>query len=317
MKKELFMMACLAVLGIQVVKAQIAALALHHKGNVTMYNATQFSNMMTEAEDGDTIYISTGTISTNITITKKLTFIGAGAETPSTINGDISLAIPDSVTLTGSLLKNLRITGKFSVDKPVAGMTIDKCRIDGNISFNANLDQSTIVSSYLGANFTLSDKIKNLSIFTSKLNNIYGRCTDPSNACFINCNICYLRNNSDANNCLASYVNCAIYDHISSDSYYNPLTNYVNCLFRYNSSSWNKCTISNCWSNGSFYINSGNLNVSGVDVNNYKGTDGTTVGVTGTSSPYTLTPQTPKVLTSELSVDEVGTTLSVKLTVGN
>ena len=316
MKKKLFMMACLAVLGIQVVKAQIAALALHHKGNVTMYNATQFSNMMTEAEDGDTIYISTGTISTNITITKKLTFIGAGAETPSTINGDISLAIPDSVTLTGTLLKNLRITGKFSVDKPVAGMTIDKCRIDGNIVFNANLDQSTIVSSYLGANFILSDKIKNLSIFTSKLKYIYGRCTDPSNACFINCNIFELYNNSDANNCFASYVNCAIYTHASS-SHYNPLTNYVNCLFRSNSYSWNKCTISNCWVNGSLSIDSDNLNASGVDFNNYKGTDGTTVGVTGTSSPYTLTPQTPKVLTSELSVDEVGTTLSVKLTVGN
>lgn len=315
MKKELFMMACLAVLGIQVVKAQIAALALHHKGNVTMYNATQFSNMMIEAEDGDTIYISTGTISTNITITKKLTFIGAGAETPSTINGDISLAIPDSVTLTGSLLKNLRITGKFSVDKPVAGMTIDKCRIDGNISFNANLDQSTIVSSYLGANFTLSDKIKNLSIFTSKLKYIYGRCTDPSNACFINCNIYRLEYFSDANNCLASYVNCVIYSYDGSN--YNPLTNYVNCLFCNNSSSWNKCTISNCWVNGYLSISSDNLNVSGVDVNNYKGTDGTTVGVTGTSSPYTLTPQTPKVLTSELSVDEVGTTLSVKLTVGN
>ena len=317
MKKKLFMMVCLAVLGIQVVEAQIAALALHHNGNVTMYNAMQFSDMMSAAADGDTIFISSGSISTNITITKKLTFIGAGAETPSTINGKISLAIPDSVTLTATLLKNLRITGAFSVDKPVAGMTIDKCRIDGNISFNANLDQSTIVSSYLGANFTLSDKIKNLSIFTSKLNNIYGRCTDPSNACFINCNIYYLRNNNNANNCFASYVNCVIYCYDSYDSHYNPLTNYVNCLFRYNESSWNKCTISNCWVNGYFSISSDNLNASGVDVNNYKGTDGTAVGVTGTSSPYTLTPQTPKVLTSELSVDEVGTTLSVKLTVGN
>ena len=134
MKKRMFIMACLAVLGIQVVKAQVAALALHHQGKVTMYSASHFDNMMNAAVDGDTIYVSSGTMSTDIAITKKLTFIGAGAKEPTMINGNVSVAIPDSVTLTSRLIQNLRINGNINVDKPIAGMVLDKCWIN-NIYF--------------------------------------------------------------------------------------------------------------------------------------------------------------------------------------
>ena len=298
MKKKIFIMACLAVLGIQVVKAQIAALALHHQGKVTMYNAQNFDAMMTAAAAGDTIYVSSGSITTDINITKKLTFIGAGQET--IIHGTVSVAIPDSVTLTSRLLQNLRINGDVKIDAPIAGMTIDKCRMN-NISFNANIDASSIISCYVGDKLTLSDKIKGLSIYTTKINNIDGECANANNANFVNCNI--------NENCpKATYVNCIILRAYNGGS-----SGLTNCLYYYSETFGGSIS---CWRNTSLNFDNG-LNATGVDLANYIGTDGTVVGVTGTTNPYTLTPTTPKVLTHALSVDEVGSTLSVTLTVGN
>ena len=298
MKKKLFMMACLAVLGIQLVKAQIAALALHHQGNVTMYSAQNFSDMMSAAVDGDTIYVSSGSITTDVSITKKLTFIGAGQET--IIHGTVSVAIPDSVTLTSRLLQNLRINGDVKVDAPIAGLTIDKCRMK-NMSFNANIDASSIISCYIGNILTLSDKIKGLGIYTTKINQIEGACANANNANFLNCNIrSYIPK--------ATYLNCIIWDAVTGQS-----SGLTNCLYHYEQGFGSSIS---CWENTNLEFD-GDMNATGVDLNNYIGTDGTVVGVTGTANPHTLTPTTPKVLTHALSVDEVGSTLSVTLTVGN
>ena len=166
MKKKIFIMACLAVLGIQVVKAQIAALALHHQGNVTMYNGSQLSTVMSTAVAGDSIYISSGVLSTNITITKKLTFIGAGTET--IINGNISVAIPDSVTMASRLLQDIKVVGDISIDKSIAGLQITRCQFN-NIKFNAYIDASNIDKCVFWNHFYLSDKIKNLNIVTTKI----------------------------------------------------------------------------------------------------------------------------------------------------
>lgn len=297
MKKKLFMMACLAVLGIQLVKAQIAALALHHSGNVTMYSTQNFSDMMSAAVAGDTIYVSSGSITTDVSITKKLTFIGAGQET--IIHGTVSVAIPDSVTLTSRLLQNLRINGDVKVDAPIAGLTIDKCRMN-NISFNANIDASSIISCYIGTSLVLSDKVKGLGVYTTKIENVSGECANANEANFLNCNI--------DNGCpKATYINCVIDLPNNSSS-----SSFTNCLY---SSNPLGSTIS-CWRNVNLSINS-DLDATGVNLDDYIGTDGTVVGVTGTANPHTLTPTTPKVLTHALSVDEVGSTLSVTLTVGN
>ena len=300
MKKKMFMMACLAVLGIQVVKAQIAALALHHSGNVTMYNGSQFSNMMSAAVDGDTIYISSGVLSTDITISKKLTFIGAGTET--IINGDISVAIPDSVTMTSRLLQDIKVSGDIAVDKSIAGLQFTRCQFN-SIKFNAYVDASNIDKCVFWNHFYLSDKIKNLNIVTTKIKYYSGTCADPDNAHFINCNM-------GAGNGLATYINCII----KPDSYGLPeAATYKNCLFYY----YMPDTAINSWNTSKALRLDGDLNATGVTLTDYLGTDGTVVGVTGTANPFTLSPSTPRVLTHSLGVNEAGTTLSVTLTVGN
>ena len=315
MKKKLFMMACLAVLGIQVVKAQIAALALHQQGNVTMYNGSKINDALTAAADGDTIYISSGILATDITITKKLTFIGAGPET--IIRGTMSVAIPETPTLTNRLLQDLRVDGTISIDQAVNGMIISRCQFN-NINFNAATDASNIEKSVCWSNFTLSDKIAGLEVMTSKINEMHYDCATADNAHFINCNINKFSNNS-AEKQLATYVNCIILNYSSKGSYYNTATSYVNCLFAGSWSAWTGCANYSCWYNTALVFDN-EMNASFSDESdwaNYKGTDNTVVGVTGTANPFSLNPSTPRVTSHTLSVNEAGTSLSVTLTVGN
>ena len=190
---------------------------------------------------------------------------------------------------------------------PIAGMVLDKCMMN-NIGFNGNIDASTIVSCYIGGILTQSDKIKGLGIYTTKINQINRDCANANNATYVNCNI-------KANSPKATYINCII----SGTNNTGANSGFTNCLYN----SWEGIIGSSntgCWSvsmSTSSYLLNSNLDARNVDLTNYIGTDGTVIGVTGTSNPHTLTPTTPKVLTHALSVDEVGSTLSVTLTVGN
>lgn len=311
MKKKIFLMVCLAVLGILVVNAQVAALALHHKGKVTMYNGAKISDLLSAAEDGDTVYITTGILSTDITIAKKLTFIGAGPET--VIRGTVSVAIPNTPTLTSRLLQDLKVDGKISVNQAVKGLHITKCQFNG-ISFAAETDASNIDKCVCWGNFVLSDKIVGLDIVTTKINTLEGDCTSADNAHFTNCNIKYFYNYY--NSTLATYINCIILDYDHTTNFYSTLTIYTNCLFRYSVKAWTDCADYGCWYNDALSFDE-DMNANGVTLTDYLGTDETVVGVTGTANPFTLNPSTPRVLTHKLGVNEAGNTLSVTLTVGN
>lgn len=325
MKKRMFIMACLAVLGIQVIKAQIAALALHHQGNVTIYNSSKISDVLTAAVDGDTIYISSGILSSDITITKKLTFIGAGTET--IVRGTVSVAIPETPTLTSRLLQDLKVDGLIRIDQAIKGVVISKCQFK-DIDFKAEIDNSSIDKCACWGTFVLRNKIVGLEIITTKINNIVGDCQTASNAYFTNCNIRHFWNNycdfyeKDGNHYsgqLATYVNCIILNYDYYYDYNNPATSYINCLFKENGAVWTGCANYGCWYNNNLVFDDG-MNASFSDDSdwaNYKGTDDTTVGVTGTASPFTLNPSTLRVTSHTLSVNEAGTTLSVNLTVGN
>lgn len=325
MKKKMFIMACLAVLGIQVVKAQIAALALHHQGNVTMYNGSKISDALTAAADGDTIYISSGILSSDITITKKLTFIGAGSET--VVRGTISVAIPETPTLTSRLLQDLKVDGLIRIDSPIKGVLFSRCQFT-DIDFKAEIYSSSIDNCICWGSFILRDKIDGLEVITTKINNVAGDCATADNAHFINCNIRHMWNspwteytqNDDHHMWnLATYVNCIILSYSQPGQNYKSATSYVNCLFRDNSKSWKDCANYGCWNNNALVFddeyNASFSNES--DWANYVGTDATVVGVTGTANPFNNNPSTPRVLTHTLGVNEAGTSLSVSLTVGN
>lgn len=69
MKKKLFLMACLAVWGVQMSNAQSGTIALHHEGKVTIYDSGNIQSAVDASVKGDTLYLSEGTFG-GFTITK-------------------------------------------------------------------------------------------------------------------------------------------------------------------------------------------------------------------------------------------------------
>ena len=89
MKKYLFLVICFAVLGISQAKAQAAKVALQHDGNVTLFNADELQKALDASVDGDIIYLNEGTFRGYVTISKKVSVIGAGENT--TIDGSLTV----------------------------------------------------------------------------------------------------------------------------------------------------------------------------------------------------------------------------------
>lgn len=158
---------------------------LQHEGNATLFvGMNAFINAHEAAVDGDVITLSAGKF--NLTsITKKVSVYGAGYEEDAeTGTGVTSLLKWNGYDMmigkTGEVLKNvhlegLRIESNLNVaystagqTNPVENLTVSKCYITGNISFNndiTNVDVSQCVitggvsggAAYLATNLTISN----------------------------------------------------------------------------------------------------------------------------------------------------------------
>lgn len=329
MKKIILIMMHLTALCMQGVNAQVATLALHHQGEVAIFGAQQAQDALNMATDGDTLYLSAGVFSSDFTITKKVSIIGTGMR--SLIGGNVSIAPPDSTTFTSCVLQNLYIKGTLTIDKPVYGVGISQCRFN-HIIFNAAIDNSYIErckcdgsnpitiygQSNAAGSFWLSSNIKGLTVIASQISNVNGGC-DNAHACnFVNCTIDAIWPNNSRNCCLATYENCIIRKFGTQE--YNRLTTYIDCLC--GTTAYTNSVNQGCWTNENIsfeWDDDGMIYVTfndGSALENYTGTDGTVVGCTGSSTPFTLVSAIPQVLEHTLEVNEQGTELKVTLKVG-
>ena len=87
------------------VNAQISKVALQHRGAVTLYDTDQIQIAIDNSVDGDTIFLNEGEFP-GFTVNKKIAVIGKGnGETK--VTGNITIAIPNSPTLTARVLDGL------------------------------------------------------------------------------------------------------------------------------------------------------------------------------------------------------------------
>ena len=317
MKKIAMVLACFALVSMSMT-AQVAKIALQHSGNVKLYDADQMSAVMTAAVDGDTIYLNEGSFTGDFTISKKVSIIGAGEKT--ILTGAVTVNIPGSPTLTAHLLDALNIQSAIHFSSPTKGAKIRKCQFVG-LDFKATTEDAMIDRCYSRGedsySFWLSNYVKNLNVVNSKIYSIRGNTADSSDANFINCNI-YQITNYTGEYCNAIYMNCIIRWWINGGSNsHSSSTMYINCLcgtYQYTFS-----VNQNCWN-----VDNSNLLNKNVDCkfddtqlqnNGYLGTDGTVVGITGGSTPFTLVPTVPKVTDYTIKVDPETKKLNVNLKV--
>lgn len=309
MKKILFSVVCLMMVGIQSIQAQVAIAALHHEGNVTIYSSAQAA--IDNSVAGDTIYLSEG-IFGGFKVEKPIAIIGAGRTTM--ISSDITLgktAAPiDSIT-PGLLLSGLNIVQDVKFYNTIEGARITQCIIGGTCSFmNYNnycsFDNIEILMSQIGT-LSPTTTVKGLTVVASKISKISSDGADEGSVTFLNCNIQDSgRNYSVKNNV---FLNCII--ELVANSVY------TNCLYK---DAYSGAVIYNSYYDSNFSLDD-DLNCSYTDEQlkelGYTGVENTLVGITGGDVKFTLVMPVAQVVKHSIEVDQAERKLKVSLKLGN
>ena len=310
MKKILFSVVCLMMVGIQSVKAQVAIAALHHEGNVKIYSAANLQTAIDNSVAGDTIYLSEGNFG-GFKLQKPIAIIGAGRTT--TVSSDITLGkstSPVDSIAPGLLLSGLNIVQNVTFYSVIEGARITQCKIAGKCSFyggnGCSFDNIEILMSQIGT-LSPTTTVKGLSVVASKISNVQNAGYREGSVTCLNCNINNIVNSSGTK--FNSFMSCII-----NELGYGV---YTNCLYHQTNSS---AVIYECYQFEYFSFDD-DLNCSLTDDNlrtaGYLGPDGTFVGITGGEVKFSLVMPVAQVVEHSLEVDQAEKKLKVSLKLGN
>lgn len=322
MKKIAMVLVCFALVSMTV-KAQLAQIALMHDGNATMFNSNQTSNALAAAVDGDVLYFTEGSFSGDITITKKVSLVGVGEGT--ILNGDVTINLTESAaTMPAQMLDAMQLTGSITMRSNTNGVKIRKCKFDSFKYYNTAstvTTNCTIDRCFINGTMNLGSKVEGMSILSSKIKNLQGMAATASGATLVNCNIWNIPNNSSNSRLLATLINSIIFSSYSGNSYIHKDCMFINCL---GASDVNVKglmkggVMNNCYTDVIFYMDSQTMETSSFvncSLEDYLGTDGTVVGITGGTAPFTLVPAAPRITESVIKVDPETKKLNVNLKV--
>lgn len=302
--------------------ASNAKCLLHHNGTVTLFDADDLNSALNAAVDGDTIYLSDGNFA-GFTITKKITVRGSGQMTR--IGGDINIEIPNTPTLTNTLLEGFYSGADIVLKAAVNGLKIKQCRFRSIYSdFDINdvvLDRVYITNLYLSTHWLglncLNSKIS--QVITYNASSFCNGVSSTASIYFINCNIEYIGNSYGQGDYL-SVINSVVRSIQLRES------NITNCLYGGYLGGINidasTTVVTSCYDSGLEYPNSllkseleCYFDASTLQSKGFMGQDGTVVGCYGGTNPYSLDLVGPKVTESSISIDNDTKQLSVTLKV--
>ena len=304
LKQTLLSLTCLIAAGVQIAKAQVNIIALHHEGTVTLCKQG-IQDAITQAVEGDTLYLSEGVYG-GFTVDKSIAIIGSGMTT------SVSYTVEVSGDFDNLYISNMEIN-KITFSGRQDGMRMVQCRILGNCEFNNDADWDN----FSNTEFTMcdidgslklgDDSTNGLIVHNSWIKTVQNGGAYDGAAMFVNCCIQYVSTSSqDYNN---QFVN-SIFFQISSGLYYN-------CLY-YQSAS--VPGLSDCWkANKPLFntdFNSCTLSNEELIGAGYIGTDGNVVGADGGATPFTLVSPILQVTEHNLEVDNTERKLRVSLTLG-
>lgn len=284
-------------------------ITLSHQGNETNFAYNEMIKVMDAAADGDTVFLSTGYFQGDFIMTKKLAFIGSGADSDNGWNnctyydGKIVINLPKETKLTARLFdginfdnSNTRITFNSSIDNVI----FRKCYWDYNIfSIDNNISYLLIDKCYCRLDFW-GNKIQKMITRNSVVRGTPYSSNMSANMFFYNCNIranggygISGTNNKHSARFFGTFYNCIL----DSYSYYmtdpgdsSAITVLINCLYSVEEDYVDDgCTIQDCYKytdNSNKYI----LDLTKEELlsKNYLGKDETVVGIYGGKNPYTL-----------------------------
>jgi hypothetical protein len=299
-------------------------ITLSHQGIPAFF--TNLSTALTSAANGDTLYLPGGTIqpsASDITINKSVHIVGTGhypdstAATGRTIITTLRyLTGSGGGSIQGCAITNLYIG--YAANQNITGLSVTRCTIGLCRLGNDNI--STIDNIYLTDNvFTgtlaVHSSYPNILILRNIINGGSGL---SGLGLFIKNNIFY----QIYSNALSGFASCNFENNIIISTNSNNLSiesqncNYSNNLFIPNVSNWGtntqqnsllNQTLANTFENvtGSAFSYSHNYQLKSSSPGNNYGTDGTDVGIFGTTTPYKegAVPFNPHIMFKSISTE--------------
>ena len=314
MKKTIYAIAMMLMTGISAFsQAEDTKVILQSGAATTIYDGTNISTAISAAKKGDILYLSEGTYD-SFTIDKEILVRGVGENT--WIEGDVTIAIPNNATLTQAVLEGVNVSGTINITQPATNLIIRNTKVmdvkvNGALS-NGLIDRCWITGTFNMNNNTDDTTVKNSKVYMISAGSLtYNKCT------FLNCNIAARMNVNTA----AVFTNCIIGSYYGLGEMRGLVTMessvFTNTLFNtYYGSIGSSSSKTNCYFIDDYYgACDQNTLENRYDFSEYRGTDGTVVGIYGGTTPFTLDPQVAKVTESTFTVDTTNKKLSVKLKV--
>lgn len=318
MKRKLLLgVMCLATLA----ASAFNTIVLSHQGNQTFYDNGEFPAALAAAQDNDTIFVPSMSIP-GFTIERPITVMGTGEKTY--ITGDVTITLPDSLTkISAALLDGVNVSGTVRV-KRIANATGGWIRMTKMRNFDLTPEYDSIpVKSFILERCHIA-RLCNLSnavhtlLQNCKVKYLSGLGYYEGSHNIDHCDIYNCGYFSDMDHIRGCIKNSIIYE-----PYANLTSSRVNVVTIINSLT-TYYSVPDKWINyDSHYksitsIDSNTLEVSEsvfttLETNGWMADDGTTIGSTGGSTPFTLEPSLPAVKTASVLLDPDNRTLNVKV----
>lgn len=329
MKKIVCSIFSLLCIGMACYALPTSSVLLQHQGNVVVYPLDSLNAALRDAADGDTLFLSKG-VYPGFTIDKKITVRGAGQKT---IAEEVTIAIPDSATLTQTVLEGINVGGMTGqravlVTSQVSGLKIKQCYFD-RIDFSGGAYHDVLIDRCMCLHyFNLPSNVKSMIVKNSRIGEVHNTEKTSTQISFINCNIrsWYYYWHSYLSDFKGSFINCIL----GAGSAQTPLictviNTFINANVplqgdefsgfegsAYAENIYKEEGVNNVIKNNSAFIeciySDDELMEKG-----YVGNDGTVIGTGGGMTPYTLELAVPKVQSSDIKLDNENRKLNVNL----
>lgn len=331
-------------------------ITLSHNGKETTFAYNKMGDAVEAAADGDTIYLSAGEFEGDFRLTKKIAFIGSGADGSNGTgtytryySGNIVITLPENTKLAARLFDGIYFDNTFTFQSAIDNVIIRKCHTPSYYIINANMNSiyfdrcdiqcaSNLASVNIKKLIARNCQIGDLSMHSSSYNEV------ASSWQFIHCTIDPLKfgwKDNDGNfhnycQLQGIYTNCIIDndDTGSKNGYelYNPIdastsltAAFINCLF-YKPVNGKDIFNGATTQNNMFYEaptdNNSDLRIYDMTKeklleNNFLGNDETVVGCYGGKNPYSLKMSQPTISSSKVHFDKDNKQIQIKMKVSS
>lgn len=309
-------------------------ITLSHQGKETDFAYNEMTKVMDAAADGDTVFFSAGYFQGDFIMTKKLVYIGVGADNDynnsncTFYDGKIVIKLPENTKLTGRLFDGIFFYNsngsRIAFNSAIDNVVFRKCQWNRSDFFDIQAEVKNMIVDRCYCDFwqNSTENLTKLIVRNSNVRDCYFSSGDPNSRVFYNCNISvpnFGRTEYDYSSLKHTYINCILYNSgylaDPEQNTYSPIL--INCLYKGNEKYdvTKNCTVQNCYAYTSEDNTLENLTKEDLLKNNYLGNDGTVVGYYGGKNPYTLSASSPTIKnTIHLDKDKKQIQFNLKIT---